>query len=326
MEFSNIIGVIAADLEEVESVIDENIKSPVPLAYEISKYILGSGGKRLRPSVLILSSGACGLDNGRNRISSAAALELIHTASLLHDDVIDHANLRRGKTSSNIMWGNQASVLVGDFMLSRALQLVQSCESLELMKIITEATARLAEGQVLEVMSTMAKGEVSEEICFAIIKFKTASLLESCGIVGAIIAGASEEAKRLLGLFGLNVGIAFQLIDDALDYTGDEKEIGKGVGQDLIEKKVTLPLVYALREASSVERSNVMEILQYENPSERDISYIIEVVDKYEGVNKTKAIAKDYIDKAKEVLEHLPQNNYKTALILLADYILERRT
>jgi len=326
MDFSNIIGVIATDLEEVERVIDENIKSPVSLAYEISKYILGSGGKRLRPSVLILCSGVCGLDNGRNRISSAAALELIHTASLLHDDVIDHANLRRGKTSSNIMWGNQVSVLVGDFMLSRALQLVQSCESLELMKIITEATARLAEGQVLEVMSSMAKSEVSEEICFGIIKFKTASLLESCGVVGAIIAAASEKTKNFLGAFGLNVGIAFQLIDDALDYTADEKEIGKGVGQDLIEKKVTLPLVYALREASDVERSYVLKILQDDNSTDGDIPLIIELVDKYEGVNRTRAIAKGYIEKAKEALEHLPQNKYKTALNLLADYILERKS
>jgi len=172
----------------------------------------------------------------------------------------------------------------------------------------------------------MAKSEVSEEICFGIIKFKTASLLESCGVVGAIIAGVSEKTKNFLGAFGLNVGIAFQLIDDALDYTADEKEIGKGVGQDLIEKKVTLPLVYALREASDVERSYVLKILQDDNSTDGDIPLIIELVDKYEGVNRTRAIAKGYIEKAKEALEHLPQNKYKTALNLLADYILERKS
>ena len=325
MDFFNILGVIASDLEEVEKEIDENIKSPVPLVYEISKYILGSGGKRIRPSVLILSSGACGLDNGRKRIASAAALELIHTASLLHDDVVDGANLRRGKTSSNIMWGNTASVLVGDFMLARALGLIQSCGNLELIKVVTDAAAKLAEGQVLEVMSGMNMIEVTEEVCFGIIENKTASLIESCGKVGAILAGAKNNVKETFADFGFNLGMAFQLIDDALDYSAAQDEFGKEVGHDLLEKKMTLPLVYSLREATTKEKSRVNKFLENDHLNNDDLPFVLDIVKTYEGVNQTKNVARRYVDKAKHSLVILPQNNYKESLNLLADYVIDRR-
>ncbi len=324
MDFSNIVGVISADLEEVEREIDDHIKSPVPLVYQISKYLLGSGGKRIRPSVLILSSGACGLENGRKRITSAAALELIHTASLLHDDVVDDANLRRGKTSSNRLWGNKASVLVGDFMLARALGLIQSCGSLELIKVVTDAAARLAEGQVLEVMSGLNMLDVSEEICFGIIENKTASLIESCGKAGAILAGATDQVKDTLGGICFNLGIAFQLVDDALDYSADEKEIGKEVGHDLYEKKMTLPLAYALRDATHGEKSKVMNLLQNEHISTEDFPVILDLVNKYHGACQTRNTAKVFATKAKKAILCLPDNDYKKSLDLLADYIVER--
>jgi len=325
MDFSNILGMIASELEKVEKEIDKSVKSPVPLVYEISKYLLGSGGKRIRPSVLILSSGACGLNNGRKRIASAAALELIHTASLLHDDVVDNANLRRGKTSSNIMWGNTASVLVGDFMLARALGLIQSCGNSELIKIVTDAAAKLAEGQVLEVMSGMNMIEVTEEVCFGIIENKTASLMESCGKVGAILAGAENNVKETFGDFGFNLGIAFQLIDDALDYSAVKEEFGKEIGQDLLEKKMTLPLVYSLREATTKEKSRVYKILGNDHFNNDDLPFVSEIVKKYEGVNQTRNVAKKYVDKAKHSTVNLPQNNYKESLNLLADYVIERK-
>jgi len=325
MDFSNIVGVISTDLEEVEKEIDYNIKSPVPLVYQISKYLLGSGGKRIRPSVLILSSGACGLDNGRDRITSAAALELIHTASLLHDDVVDDANLRRGRISSNRMWGNKASVLVGDFMLARALELIQSCGNLELIKVVTNAAANLAEGQVLEVMSGLNMMEVSEEVCFGIIENKTASLIESCGKVGAILAGATQEVKDTIGVFCFNLGVAFQLVDDALDYSAEEKEIGKEVGHDLYEKKMTLPLVYAIRDANRREKSKVMNLLQNDNLTNEDLPIILDVVNKYNGVRKTKNAAKNFANKAKKAILGLPDNDYRRSLDLLADYVIERR-
>jgi octaprenyl-diphosphate synthase len=324
MDFSNILGVIASELEQVEMEIDRSIKSPVPLVYEISKYILGSGGKRIRPSVLILSSGACGLDNGRKTIASAAALELIHTASLLHDDVVDEANLRRGKTSSNRMWGNTASVLVGDFLLARALGLIQSCRDLELIKVVTDAAAKLAEGQVLEVMSGMNIIEVTEDVCFGIIENKTASLIESCGKCGAILAGAEDYLKETLGVFGFNLGIAFQLTDDALDYSADKAEFGKEVGQDLSEKKMTLPLLYALRGATNREKTRVNEILRNDHFSDDELPFVMEIVKKYDGVEQTMNVAKKYIDRAKNSIVELPKNSFMESLGLLADYILVR--
>jgi octaprenyl-diphosphate synthase len=325
MDFSNIVGVISADLEEVEKEIDYNIKSPVPLVYQISKYLLGSGGKRIRPSVLILSSGACGLENGRNRISSAAALELIHTASLLHDDVVDDANLRRGRVSSNRLWGNKASVLVGDFMLARALGLIQSCGNLELIKVVTDAAAKLAEGQVLEVMSGLNMIDVSEEVCFGIIENKTASLIESCGRAGAILAGATQQVKDTMGELCFNLGIAFQLVDDALDYSADEGEIGKEVGHDLYEKKMTLPLAYALRDATHGEKSKVMNLLRNDHLSNEDLPIILDLVNKYNGARQTKNAAKTFAHKAKKAILGLPDNDYRKSLDLLADYIVERR-
>lgn len=326
MEFSDILSPINPDLEEVEDELEANIKSPVPLVYEISRYLLGSGGKRLRPSVLLLSSGACGLTAGRERIYSAAALELIHTATLLHDDVVDEAELRRGKTASNVVWGNKATVLVGDFMLARALGLIQSCGSLELIKAVTDAAAKLAEGQVLEVMSAKNMLEVSEEICFGIIENKTASLIESCGRVGAILAGADEAVKRSLGQYGFNVGVAFQLVDDALDYSSSEKEFGKGVGQDLLEGKMTLPLFYSLKVVSDIERSRANDILLKRDGFKNDeLGVIRELVEKYSGVEKTKAVAKNFIYKARSAISSLPDNTFKNSLAMLADYVVERK-
>lgn len=326
MEFSDILSIINPELEEVERELEANIESPVPLVYEISKYLLGSGGKRLRPSVLLLSSGACGLMDGKERIYSAAALELIHTATLLHDDVVDEARLRRGKTSSNVVWGNKATVLVGDFMLARALGLIQSCGNLELIKAVTDAAARLAEGQVLEVMSASNMLEVSEEVCFGIIENKTASLIESCGRVGAILAGADEAVKRSVGQYGFNIGVAFQLVDDALDYSSSEKEFGKGVGQDLIEGKMTLPLFYSLDRASDADRTKVRDILlNRDGLNEGDLVFVRDLVEKYEGVEKTKVVAKSFIHKARSAISSLPGSTCKESLGMLADYVAERK-
>jgi octaprenyl-diphosphate synthase len=325
MELSRILEIIAPDLEKVEGVIEENIQSEIPLVYEISRYILGSGGKRLRPSVLILSCGASNPTKEKSVIASAAALELIHTATLLHDDVVDDANLRRGRTSSNVIWGNKASVLVGDFLLARALGLIQSCGNLELIKAVTDAAAKLAEGQVLEVMSAQNMIEISEEVCFDIIEHKTASLIESCGKIGAIIARAGEDLKESLGNYGLNLGIAFQLIDDALDYSSKEEEFGKGIHQDLKEGKMTLPLVYALRRASTREKTRIIDIFQKDGFRNEELGFVLDVVEKYNGVPDTKAEAMRFADKAKSAIINLPQNDHRNSLDLLADYVVERR-
>lgn len=327
MDFSDILSIVSSDIEEVERELEANIQSPVPLVYEISKYLLGSGGKRLRPAVLLLACGACGRLEGKERIYAASALELIHTATLLHDDVVDEAKLRRGKPSSNIVWGNKPTVLVGDFMLARALSLIQACGDLELIKAVTDAAAKLAEGQVLEVMNANSMLEMTEEVCFGIIENKTASLLESCGSVGAILAGVDDELKHSVGQYGFNIGVAFQLTDDALDYSSTEEEFGKGVGQDLVEGKMTLPLFYSIQKASASEQSRINEILASDDVfSEDELTFVRDVVNKYKGVQLTNDMAEDYIDKAKASISSLPESGYKKSLNSLAEYIVERRT
>ncbi|MGB2693408.1 MAG: polyprenyl synthetase family protein [Thermodesulfobacteriota bacterium] len=327
MDFTEILSIVSSDIEEVESELEANIQSPIPLVYEISKYLLGSGGKRLRPAVLLLASGACGRLEGKERIYAASALELIHTATLLHDDVVDEAKLRRGKPSSNIVWGNKATVLVGDFMLARALSLIQACGDLELIKAVTDAAAKLAEGQVLEVMNANNMLEITEEVCFGIIENKTASLLESCGRVGAILAGVEDELKRSVGQYGFNIGVAFQLTDDALDYSSTEEEFGKGVGQDLIEGKMTLPLYYSIQKASSSEKMKINEILAGEQLfTEEELSFVRDIVVRYKGVQITNDMAESFVDKAKDSISSLPDSGYKNSLNSLAEYIVERRT
>lgn len=325
MEYTEIFSLISRELKEVEEELERNIQSDIPLVYEISKYLLGSGGKRIRPSVLLLSSGTCGLFEGKNRISAAAALELIHAATLLHDDVVDEATVRRGIPSSNTVWGNKPTVLVGDFMLARALGLIQSCGNLDLIKAVTDASAKLAEGQVLEVMSGKNMSDVTEDICFAIIEYKTASLIESCGRIGALLAGGGNGKANALASYGLNIGIAFQLVDDALDYSSTTEQFGKQVGQDLAERKMTLPLLYSLQNAPPDIRSEFSDILRADNYGDSEILRIREIVDEFRGVEHTKEVAMNYISKAKSVLESLPGNSYRDSLKILADYVIERQ-
>lgn len=327
MSFSEILSIVSSDIQEVENELEANIQSPVPLVYEISKYLLGSGGKRLRPAVLLLASGACGRLEGKERIYAAAALELIHTATLLHDDVVDKAKLRRGKPSSNIVWGNKATVLVGDFMLAKALGLIQACGDLELIKAVTDAAAKLAEGQVLEVMNVNNMLEINEEVCFGIIENKTASLLESCGTVGAILADVHDGLRRSVGQYGFNIGVAFQLTDDALDYSSTEQEFGKGVGQDLIEGKMTLPLYYSIQKSTSSEQTKINKILSGDTVfTEDELSFVRGIVDRYKGVQITNDMAESFVEKAKSSISSLPDSGYKTSLDSLAEYIVERRT
>jgi len=325
MKLNDILSIVSEDLEKVEIEIDRNIQSPVPLVYEISKYLLGSGGKRIRPSILLLCSGTAGLSNGWKKIASAAAIELIHTASLLHDDVVDEAAVRRGKPSSNVIWGSKPPVLVGDFLLSKALGLIQSCGNLELIRAVTDASSKLAEGQVLEVMSSSNMINVTEEVCFGIIENKTASLIESSAKLGALIAEKDDQTVQALSNYGLNIGIAFQLTDDALDYSSTEEEFGKQVGQDLIEGKMTLPLFYSIQDASSNEKKKAAEILNKEEFGDKELSFILEIVRKYKGVDKTTQSAKSFIVKAKDSISIMPPNEYNKSLNSLADFIVNRR-
>lgn len=325
MQLSDILFVVEESTRDVEEEIERNIQSDIPLVYEVSKYILGSGGKRIRPCVLLLASGACGLENGPGRIRSAAAIELIHTASLLHDDVVDEARMRRGTPSANIVWGNEASVLVGDFLLSRALNLINSCGNIELINSVTLAAAKLAEGQVLEVMSAKDMLEFTEEVCFDIMRNKTASLLESSGRVGAILADVPSETVEALGSYGLNLGMEFQITDDALDYSADQEEFGKHVGQDIVEGKMTLPLLYALEGATQRESAMVQGIFEKEYPEPPDVEFIFDLVSRNSGVEQSLEEAGRFAALAKETIAGLGASSYKDSLMGLADYVCQRR-
>ncbi len=324
MGLSDILSIISGELEEVEQELDSQVQSPIPLVYDMSKYLLGSGGKRLRPSVLLLSSGLFNNNTGRSRIIAATALELIHTASLLHDDVVDDAKLRRGNASSNVVWGNKPTVLVGDFMLAKALGLLEQCGSLKLIKTVTDAASKLAEGQVLEVMNSENMAEVTREVCFKIIELKTASLIESCSVAGGILAGVSDDELKSVTVYGQNIGMAFQLVDDALDYSSNEQTFGKEVGQDLEEGKMTLPLLYALSESNEEQQKVLKDIMNKKDLEQDDLNIIRDAVMKHEGVSKTTKIAKEYVEKAKEAIDPLPESTHKSSLLNLAQYIVER--
>ncbi len=324
MEFSDIVEVIQPALEETEKRIDESVKSEVPLVYQISKYLLGGGGKRVRPSLVLLSSAACGFSSDPERVSAAAAVELLHTATLLHDDVVDKGKLRRGNLSSNEVWGNTPTVLVGDFMLAKAINLVQSCGSMRLVGAVSKAAARLAEGHVLEIMSERKMIEISEQSCFSIIDHKTAALLECSAEAGAILAKTPIEVVKALSLYGKNLGMAFQLIDDALDYCCEEKVFGKKTGQDLAEHKMTLPLYYSVEKAPEDTKHRVLKALDGDQISSSQIEEILGIVDHYGGVETTRCRARRFSRKAKKSLESIADNKYRKSLVDLADYVVER--
>lgn len=325
MEFSEIIEIIHPSLAETERKIDEFIKSDVPLVYEIAKYLLGGGGKRIRPSLVLLSSAACGLTDGENRIAAAAGIELFHAGTLFHDDVVDQAEFRRGNASSNMVWGNKPTVLVGDFMLARGLELIYSCGSLELLRVVSRASSRLAEGHVLEIMSERKMVEISEDFCFSVIDHKTAALIECSTETGALLANTSNGAVKALSHYGHNIGIAFQLIDDALDYCSEENKFGKKTGQDLAERKMTLPLYYSIENAPEHVRRNVIETLDKEEDLDSsEIAEISQLVARYRGVDLTRQRAKEFVVEAKKSLDEIPQNDYRESLGRLADYVAER--
>ena len=326
MEFSDIIEIIHPSLAETERKIDEFIKSDVPLVYEISRYLLGGGGKRIRPSLVLLSSAACGLTDGEDRIAAAAGIELFHAGTLFHDDVVDQAEFRRGNASSNMVWGNKPTVLVGDFMLARGLELIYSCGSIELLRVVSRASSRLAEGHVLEIMSERKMVEISEEFCFSIIDHKTAALIECSTETGALLADSSNGSVKALSHYGRNIGVAFQLIDDALDYCSEEDKFGKKTGQDLAERKMTLPLYYSIENAPSEVKRRVLETLdKQEDLDSSEIEEISQVVSHYRGVDLTRRRAEEFVAVAKKSLDGIAKSDYRESLNSLADYVAERK-
>jgi len=312
---------IGQDLLAVEADIQKNLVSSVKSVTQIARHIVLSGGKRLRPALCIFAGKALGYQGAR-LISMSTAIEFIHTATLLHDDVIDNAQLRRGRPSCNAIWDNKMSVLVGDFLYCQASSLIAMDGDLRILKCITDATASTTEGEVLEITKSR-DFELSEADYFKIVEFKTAMLMACATQVGAIIAGAAPEVESSLRDFGMHLGIAFQLADDVLDYSSVEAEFGKQKGVDLKEGKITLPLLYALERCTPAEREVIRESTISAQPE--SFFQVLELLKKYGGLEYTLELAAARTEQARQALQVLPSGPFRDALWKITDYVTQRR-
>jgi octaprenyl-diphosphate synthase len=309
------------ELKQVEIEIQHRLKSQVPSVTQIARHIVGSGGKRIRPILCILAAKALGA-SGPRVIQMASALEFVHTATLLHDDVIDHAQLRRGRPSCNSIWDNKMSVLVGDFLYCQVSSLMAEDGDLRILKCITDATANTTEGEVLEVTKSRDL-QLDESEYFKIIEFKTAMLMSCATQVGAILAKAPAPVETALRDFGKTLGVAFQLADDVLDYISVEEEFGKEKGLDLKEGKVTLPLLYALNHCRENERDIIREGTLSMGP---EIFFqVLELLKKYGALDYTLKLAEANVQRSQSLLKALPETPYKEALLKITHYVTQRK-
>lgn len=318
-----ILDLIEKDLKKLEFAIDNIYKTDVKIIKKITDHIIKSGGKRIRPILVILTSKLCGY-RGERHIRYAAVIEFIHTATLLHDDVIDNAELRRGSSTANILWGNQASVLAGDFLYSKSFELMSKEGNMDIIKTVSSATTILSEGEILELIKT-SDINLTEEEYFDIINKKTAILFSVACEIGGILGKTTEKKVRQLSDFGKYLGIAFQLIDDLLDYKGEKETFGKQLGTDLKEGKVTLPLIHALKHGSDEDFALIKEKLQKREIDKDDFNTVKTIVERYGGFDYTYNTTKLYIDKARKCLDGFGSSKYKDALLSLTDMMLTRR-
>lgn len=311
---------IAADLKHVDEVIGRSLNSEVPLIRQISKYIIGSGGKRLRPALVILAAGACGYE-GTQHHTLAAVVEFIHTATLLHDDVVDESGLRRGQATANALFGNAASVLVGDFVYSRAFQLMVSVQNIAILQVLADATNVIAEGEVLQLMNCR-NPDVDEKGYLQVIRYKTAKLFEAATRIGAILGGADKEIEHAMATYGAHLGTAFQLIDDVLDYSGDNAVIGKNVGDDLAEGKTTLPLIYVMRHGTAAQSQLVRRAI--EQGGLEDLHAVLDAIRASGALEYARAQAQAEARTACTALDPVPHSNHRGYLLQLADFAVTR--
>ncbi|MBY0453793.1 MAG: polyprenyl synthetase family protein [Burkholderiaceae bacterium] len=309
-------------MREVDQVIALRLASGVPLVGQISHYIIAAGGKRLRPALLLMVCGALGYTNPL-RFSLAAVVEFIHTATLLHDDVVDESTLRRGRATANEAFGNPASVLVGDFLYSRAFQMMVEAGQMRIMEILAEATNIIAEGEVLQLMN-MHDASLDEEGYLLVIRSKTAKLFEASARLGAVLAGSPAALEEACATYGQALGTAFQIIDDVLDYDGDPAELGKNLGDDLREGKATLPLIIAMQRGSASESAIVRHAI--ENGSTDQLETIASIVRKTGALTAARDAAAAEARRAMAALAQLPANAYSANLLELAAQLLQRRT
>ena len=309
-------------MSAMDAVIQRRLQSDVPLVAQVSKYIIAAGGKRLRPALVLLMCGALGY-RGEQRLNLAAVVEFIHTATLLHDDVVDDSTLRRGRATANEVFGNPASVLVGDFLYSRAFQMMVEAGDMRIMQTLAEATNVIAEGEVQQLMN-MHDATLSEEGYLRVIRSKTAKLFEASARIAALLAGSPPAVERHCAAYGQALGTAFQVIDDVLDYDGDVLEMGKNLGDDLREGKVTLPLIIAMQRGSDAERAVIGQAIETGDIGQ--MARIIAIVEKTGALQATRDAAAAEAQRALDALQTMPRNPYSNALEQLASQLLARRS
>lgn len=309
-----------AEMREVDAVIRKRLSSDVVLIDQISKYIIGAGGKRIRPMLVLLFSKALGFE-GPERFELAATVEFIHTATLLHDDVVDESDLRRGRKSANAMFGNAASILVGDFVYSRAFQMMVSVNRMRVLQVLSDATNVIAEGEVLQLMN-MHDADLQVDDYLKVIRFKTAKLFEASARLGAVLADASNEVEEACADYGRSLGTAFQLIDDLLDYEGSTQDLGKNIGDDLREGKPTLPLLLAMARGTSDERILIRTAIQHGEVAR--LTEVIDVVRRTGSLQATREAAREQIQQAQRALAAVRPSIHRDALIELCVNSLER--
>jgi octaprenyl-diphosphate synthase len=311
---------LADDMRAVDHVIRQSLYSDVVLIRQVSEYIINSGGKRLRPALVLLSAG-CFNYSGKAHHELAAVVEFIHTATLLHDDVVDESELRRGRETANALFGNAASVLVGDFLYSRAFQMMVAVDNMEVMRILSDATNTIAEGEVLQLLNCHDP-DIDEENYLRVIRYKTAKLFEAAGRLGAVIGGGSEAEKDALARYGMHLGTAFQLIDDVLDYSGDFLETGKNIGDDLAEGKPTLPLLYAMKHGTPEQAASIRQAIEHGGLTE--FQSVLAAIKDTNALQYTREVARREIQTANAAISVLPDSNSKSALLQLAAFAVDR--
>lgn len=314
------LSLIAEDMRQVDQVIVQRLESGVPLVGTVAQYIIAAGGKRLRPALLLLCCGALGY-RGTQRFNMAAVVEFIHTATLLHDDVVDESLLRRGNATANAKFGNPASVLVGDFLYSRAFQMMVEAQSMQIMQVLADATNVIAEGEVMQLMN-MHNASLDEAGYLQVIRSKTAKLFEASARVGALLSGASDTLEAACAEYGQALGTAFQVIDDVLDYHGDATVLGKNLGDDLREGKATLPLIAAMQRGNAEETATIRNAI--ENGDVSKLEQVASIVKSTGALDVARSAAFQEAQRAIEAAQRLPDGPHSDCLIQLASQLLDR--
>jgi len=318
-----ILAMVKDDLAAIEDELERNLNPYLDLISKIARHILFSGGKRLRPLLMVLSARLCGYEGDYDKTFSII-FEYLHAATLLHDDLIDDAAMRRGKPVAHSIWGNSAAILVGDFLLARSLSISAKTGNIKVIKTIAKITENMSKGEIHQLMR---KGDldISQEEYLEVIRRKTAVLFQGACRISAIIADAPNEKEKALSDYGYNLGLAFQMADDLLDYTSDTKVLGKEVGADLKEGKLTLPVIYSLKAADIKDRNMMENIIKNEKFSVNDFKKLIELLKKYKGISYTQKLASEHIKKAKEALSIFEPSETREILVKVADYALNRK-